>query len=510
MRHHRRPIVTAVLTLLVTAGWLALLVARPDRAWESVRIANWQSATWYRLDGDGPIVECELPAGHHYRLVLGCLGEATQEHRASLQLTNSRDVFREKTISAPTIPLAPSGRGVRGEGLWDTASLANRPSPPATLPEGARGAKTKTLPLVESREFFLHVTDGDLGDPKQYARITTRHAASGSRVRVFVDQQHAKGEVPQSRIDELVCLLESDIVPRVESQFGSLADVDGDGGLAVVLTPWLSRLQGGRTSIGGMVRSSDFQRDLSPPFSNRCDMLFLNSSLPSESGLRDLLSHEVAHAACISQRLSRVSGTLRDEEDWLSEALAHLAEPGWSNLDHRLVAFLDNPSRFPLVVSDYYRAGLWRDPGCRGATYLFHRWCAGRETRLVRQLAQSSQRGMRNLERATGRRFEELFREWNLSLAEGAGLDSADLQSVLQRLGSDGVRPMVVDVRSGGQTLAIRGTAFAVIDLRVDESSSQILHIAGDSAARWQFSICRCPEDSRGRSDGSTLAAVRR
>lgn len=504
MRHRRRLIVTAVLTLLLTTGWLAMQAARPDRASDLVRVSDWRTNGWYRLDDHGPVTACELPSGYRYRLVVGCLGEATQDHRVRVRLTDSRDVPIDKTRAS----LTPSGSGVMGEGLGRLEPSAVRASSPAPLPEGARGAET--LPLAEPREFYLHVTDGDLGDPKQYARIAAPNVASGSRVRVFVDQQLAKGEIPQSRIDELVYLLESDVVPRVESQFGPLADVDGDGGLAVVLTPWLSRLQGGRTSIGGMVRSSDFRRDLSPPLSNRCDMLFLNSSLPSESALRDLLSHEVAHAACVSQRLSRGTGTLRDEEDWLSEALAHLAEPGWSNLDHRLVAFLNESSRSPLVVPDYYRAGLWRDPGCRGATYLFTRWCVGREPRLVRQLAQSPQRGTRNLERATGRRFEELFREWSLSLAAGKELDSADLQSVLQRLDSNGIRTIAVDALCGEVTLPIRGTAFAVVDLPVDESFARTLHVAGDSAARWQFSICRYPADSRGQSDESTLAAVRR
>ena len=307
-----------------------------------------------------------------------------------------------------------------------------------------------------------------------------------------------------------VRVLDEEVLPRVESQFGPLSDVDDDGCLAVVLTPWLSRLQGGRTSIGGMVRSSDFQRSMSPPFGNRSDMLFLNSALPSDAALRDLVSHEVAHAACISQRLSHGTDALRDEEDWLSEALAHLAEPGWSNLDHRLAAFLDDPSRFPLVVPDYYRAGLWRNPGCRGATYLFTRWCVGQsEPQLVRQLAQSAERGTRNLERATGRRFAELFREWSLSVASGDELAALDLKNVLNRLGSAGLQPTICPAGSSEHTLQVRGTAFAVVDLLVDESASRTLRISGDSTAKWQFSICRWPDDSRERTQNSALAAIK-
>jgi hypothetical protein len=358
------------------------------------------------------------------------------------------------------------------------------------------------------REFCLHVTDGDLDDPKQYARVKTRSVACGKRVRVFVDQQLKEDEVSPARIDELVQMLETEILPRVESQFGSLRDVDGDGRFALVLTPWLSRLQGGRTSLGGMVRSSDFQLDVSPPLGNRSDMLFLNSSLPNGAVLRDLLSHEVAHAACISQRLPRGRGVFRDEDDWLSEALAHLAEPGWSNLDHRLAAFLDDPSRYPLVVPDYYRAGLWRNAGCRGATFLFTHWCvAHQDPSLVQRLAQSTECGTRNLERATGERFEDLFRAWSLSLADGDELAEPELRSVLKRAGSDGLQRTNCGANAGEQTLRLRGTTFAVVEFVADDFQPQTLRIVGDSAAKWQFSISRITEAASDNAAARTLAA---
>lgn len=497
MRHHRRQIVSAVLTMLLTAGgWLALQAARPEQALIPVRVAEWHPETWYPLEGSGSSAVCELPAGHRYRLVLSSLGDAAHEHVVSVQLSDSRSVPRGQHRSE--LKTDPLERQI--------IRLTGRSGTPIPSPATREDSKQ---PLAAPREFFLHVTDGELNDPKQYARIVAGNAACGTRVRVFVDQQLASGEVPQSRINELIQLLESDVLPRVESQFGPLSDIDGDGGLTVLLTPWLSRLQGGRTSIGGMVRSSDFQRDVSPPFGNRCDMLVLNSSLPGEAALRDLVSHEVTHAACISQRLSRETGLLRDEEDWLSEALAHLAEPGWSNLDHRLVAFLNEPSRSPLVVPDYYRAGLWRDPGCRGATFLFTRWCVEHhEPQLVRQLAQSTERGTRNLEHATGRKFEELFRDWTLSLASGDELASPDLQRVLQRLGSTGLQSTICDADSSELQQQVRGTAFAVVDLVVEESAPRRLCIAGDSSAKWQFSICRCIDRSRAPSANGALAAI--
>ena len=54
-------------------------------------------------------------------------------------------------------------------------------------------------------------------------------------------------------------------------------------------------------------------------------MIYLNTNLALGQELIDVLSHEYRHVLAFSQRdaLGRES-----EEDWLNEALAHLAEPG--------------------------------------------------------------------------------------------------------------------------------------------------------------------------------------
>ncbi len=512
---------TLLAMLLIVSGVLVLRAARPERATDVVLSPNWQAHAWYQLDDRDSIALCELPAGTRYRLVIGCLSDSDEECTVRLRLTPSADQpTRTETsmclFSASGAASAPRCVHERTGGLTPPRSPAQRALCVASLDH------TQPLPVISkkiseksesqlgtTRDFFLHVTDGDLDDPKQYARITARSVACGQRVRVFLDQQLRDGEVPPSRIEELVRRLETDVLPRIESQYGALQDVDQDGRFTVVLTPWLSRLQGGRTSIGGMVRSSDFRLDVPPPMGNRGDMLFLNSSLPSESALRDLLSHEVAHAACISQRLTNRHGQLSEEEDWLSEALAHLAEPGWSNLDHRLAAFLEEPSRYPLVVPDYYRAGLWRNPGCRGATFLFTRWCVARHgPELVRRLVESRTSGTLNLERTTGQRFEDLFREWSLSLASGDELATSDLQAVLDRFGSRGIRPTPFSGDANHeQTLRVRGTAFTVVELPVTSSASQTLQIVGDSAARWQFSIGRIPDDLPSEKNAVPLVA---
>ena len=77
-----------------------------------------------------------------------------------------------------------------------------------------------------------------------------------------------------------------------------------------------------------------------------------------------------------------------------------------------------------------------------------------------------------------------------------------EMCSVLKRLNSDGLRRTILDSQTSEQALQIRGTAFVVVELLVHESSPRTLHIIGDSAAKWQFSMSRLPEDSRGSTEG--------
>ena len=130
---------------------------------------------------------------------------------------------------------------------------------------------------------------------------------------------------------------------------------------------------------------ADLDTAYRPPFGNQCDMMYLNASLKAGPHLRTVVAHEYMHAALFSQRTLRARRTGRpvlEEEGWLDEALAHLAEDlngfSTSNIDYRVSAFLTCPEVYQLVVDDYYTADLFRSHGSRGSTYLFLRWCADR------------------------------------------------------------------------------------------------------------------------------------
>ena len=138
------------------------------------------------------------------------------------------------------------------------------------------------------------------------------------------------------------------------------------------------------------------------------------------------MAHEYMHAVVFSRKSHPGSGPACvpvEEEGWLDEALAHLAEDvhGFSPLEHRLPreSLPVQPERYQLVVDDYYAADLFRSHGHRGATYLFLRWCVSQYgPNLIPALVGSKLRGIANLEEATGCSFADLYRRWSVAVCQ--------------------------------------------------------------------------------------------
>lgn len=368
------------------------------------------------------------------------------------------------------------------------------------------------------REFFLHVTDGALENAAHYARVRARSVAEGDDVRVYLDDTVKPRELFPGVIDEIVRLLDEDVIPSIGTRLGRYRDVDGDGKFAVLLTPWLGKLQGGRTSIGGFVRGSDFRTDLEKPFGNQCDMMFLNTNQTTGPHLRTLLAHEYTHAVCFSERLPMDSEDVGrpHEEDWLNEAIAHVIETmegeseeatrAWSNIDYRISRFLNQPECCPLVVPDYYRAGRWRDHGCRGATFLFLRWCVDCYGEgLLRELIRSPDVGRANIACATGVPFAELYRRWTLALYEsGRGMAKTNRQGALGSLdlrGSvgdwklAGPRPVIWEQSEEHRSVSLAGTSTVFLELRsTGRSETRRIHIRAEPGCRLQVSLLRLPD----------------
>ncbi len=323
------------------------------------------------VQNDQATFDLPFEPGTTYRVIVASVASSDVESTISLSAEPVPAVERfpllpvpELQSANPRLAAAPRPTGW----TWDEAKAKS------FVPEGVPPLH---LPIATKREFYLHVTDGPLDDARQYAKVMAHRVAEGRLVRVFLDSQMQSGQLARGLVAEIVRLFDEEIVPNSREVLGQFRDVDGDGKFAIVISPWLGKLQGGHTALGGFVRGSDYQNNVQAPFGNHADVLYLNANLQLGPHLKTLLAHEYAHAICFSERLPTKlhPDGLPTEEDWLNEAIAHLAEnvhgTGWTNLDYRISRFLDATHHSPLVVRNYYANGLWRDPGCRARRICF-------------------------------------------------------------------------------------------------------------------------------------------
>lgn len=443
----------------------------------------------------------DLPfeANTRYRLIFG----SVTDHQTESSITLSA----ERIPSVERFPLreAPAIQSAIPEPFRTTWKQ--------TAPSESQRRPTKTI-NPSQRIFHLHVTDGPLNDPRQYAKVIGRRIAEGRYVRIFLDSNMQKGQLASGLVPEIVRLFDDQIVPGSRRVLGTFRDVDGDGKFAILISPWLSKLQGGKTALGGFVRGSDFQSSVKPPFGNGADIMYLSANLRPGPHLHTLLAHEFAHAICFSERLPTKLHPqgLPTEEDWLNEAIAHVSEnlheTGWSNLDHRISRFLDETHRSPLVVPNYYADGLWRDPGCRGATYLFLRWVIDQfGPEVLSRLIHNPNRGIPNLESATGVAFPDLFRGWTIALsqelhskdrdpsARPLQFTSLNLQQRVGRWGLQGIRTTEWNLIKAERKFSLSGTTAKVFEVHTTKPGVYRLRIRTQGQPNLQVTVIRQSED---------------
>ncbi len=435
-----------------------------------------------------------LPAGGpgtKFLLIVGSLSRGS--------LPYSVTVHTEPTADAVTLPRTDDDPGPawrrRVDDLADRLEQARNVRPPAAdYPPAADPPR--------HHDFFVFTGGSGFSDPTSYSPVRGDLRGTGRRCLVYLDHDYADPHALQPVVDEVIRVFDGEVYPAARAGAGRCLDVDRDGRFTVLLSPRLSGLTRGKGTLSGFVRGSDFHRELRPPYGNRCDMLYLSTDLRPGPYLRTLVAHEYAHAVVYSEHVfgdylpeeRRV-----DEESWLNEGLAHLAEErhgfGWGNLDYRVSAFLAAPRRYPLVVPDYYGAGLWRDPGCRGATYLFLHACACEHAGLAGKLTRSSLCGVDNLEAATREPFAALFRRWTIAVARGAFPGGHDLNRPLGGRLLCGPRCEDVPLSGGRWESDVAATSAAYLLLHSPAGPRSRVTVEADAGADLQVTLVSLPSD---------------
>jgi hypothetical protein len=432
--------------------------------------------------------ECVLATPHksdQFYVVVGALREASRKTRITV---------RTEVADGPEV--APLDHGA-ADRAWQSGMAETRLATQRSRRTAVAGFPPLPAP-PRRKTFHLFTGARDLGNRANYQAVHAELRAVGKLAQVYVDQDDIQVAEIANTITEVVRAFDEDIGPGAR-ELGEVFDVDRDGRFTILLTRKLAALGAGASAVDGFVRASDFFRDLPSPFSNHCDMLYLNANVKPGAHLWTVLAHEYTHAVtlCEHARALAPDGTAgRDEESWLNEGLAHIGENpekrGWSNLDYRISAYLAEPERYPLVVPDYFAAGLWRDPGTRGATFLFLRSCeAGPAADLTRRIIQSPLQGVANLEAATQKPFLQLFRQAGLACLErrNYGYLSADAAGPLLC----GPNAHIVPLSAGHAQALAAGTATAFFLLHTP--AGDYARIRVDSDGPVQVTVLRLPVD---------------
>lgn len=440
-----------------------------------------------------PNSRCQLVLPTHstatkYLLVLGALSDVPGPHPVLLRTEPSDD-------PTPSIPEEPRRvpedwqRKIHEERRRLDAARSGTAAPTIFPP-------ARTPP--SERVFYLFVKDQEFSDPEAYVAVTGKLAGVGRHARVYVDREHPDPASLQPTVEDIIRTFDHEVYPRACRELGHALDVDRDGRFTMLLTGRLGRLVNGGVSVSGFVRGSDFYRDTPPPFGNRCDMMYLNADLKPGPHLRTVLAHEYTHAVIFSEHVfgPRPAGVFEnDEESWLNEALAHHIEKqrgyGWTNLDYRVSAFLNAPHRYGLVIPDYYRAGLWRSHGHRGATFLFLEACVqAHGPELISRLVQSPLMGVHNLEVASACRFEDLFRAWSIALVQ------APPTGTLGERWLSGPRIETLSLSGARREFRLAGTGVAFFLLHSPSRQAARVTIEAAAAAGLQATLIPLPADT--------------
>ena len=274
---------------------------------------------------------------------------------------------------------------------------------------------------------------GSILDPDNFTTVSANLKFDGDHTLLYVD-----AETPQSCLSDAEAALlgatfDVNIHPTDRSAFGSESDINGDGKVAILMTPVVNRMtpEGEATGPNGYIAGFFLASDLLPGLvdsrvTNAREIFYsmvpdpdsppeFGNVFPKEKTLgviRSVLAHEFLHMILFNYRVliygEGYSGDYM-EDLWVNEGLAHIAEDlnGFdaSNIG-RANLFLVNPGDATLI----YGGDELEE---RGASFLFLRHVGDRYGEIVfRNLVQSKKAGVANVEAATGAYFNELFADW--------------------------------------------------------------------------------------------------
>jgi hypothetical protein len=314
--------------------------------------------------------------------------------------------------------------------------------PRPALPDAPAAAPTATVKLGQRRNF--EVCGSLTCAVEGYVTVRAEVKYVGTRAVIYEDIEAPEPGLAAEDFTQLGSVFDDDLYGVATRAFGAESDVDGDGRIAILLTPVVNSLTSKEVCAQSFIAGFFFAVDINPgsigdPRSNQAEVFFAIAPDPEGQvtcsfSIQRILQqvpvtfiHEFQHMINFYQHAMIRDGLL--EELWLNEAMSHLAE----ELGGLHFRDLDDDSRFNQfaagnLVNTY---DYLSDPGAvfalapsdgtgtlqeRGAGWLFLRWLVDQfGDDLTRALSESELAGASNVERATAEPLSRLLPEWFLA-----------------------------------------------------------------------------------------------
>ncbi len=312
------------------------------------------------------------------------------------------------------------------KGLLETGAGTPRRSAPVRSPAAVSAAPQATFKVLVN-------PSGSILDPANFTTVTANLKYSGAHTLLYVDAETPQSCLSDAEAADLGLAYDASIYDVDRSSFGSESDINGDGKVAILMSPVVNRMtpEGEATGPNGYIAGFFLASDLLPDLvdsrvTNAMEIFYSmvpDPDAPPEFGnvfpkektlgvIRSVLAHEFLHMILFNYRVliygEGYSGDYM-EDLWVNEGLAHIAED-LNGIDASNIGrgnlFLADPGDVTLI----YGGDELEE---RGASFLFLRHLGDRfGTPVFRNLVQSKKAGTANVEAATGAYFNELFADW--------------------------------------------------------------------------------------------------
>lgn len=243
----------------------------------------------------------------------------------------------------------------------------------------------KSYTAGQTKQFFVVNTANQFENPHN---IDASLVQSGSKWTLWQDT--AQPPISTTALNTCIENIEKLIIPRMQTIWGTWADIDGDGKIALLLCPTINaekRAIGFFNPADLFNRDGDSASDNYNPYSNEMDLLYIAVPDESETGnysassISATIAHELTHAITFNRKTFShiVDGNTErmQEELFLDEGWGHLSENlcgfgvSGGNISFFDV-FLQNTNSYSF--SGKNALGQEDTPGRRGAMTLFLSW----------------------------------------------------------------------------------------------------------------------------------------